>query len=175
MDSKKTSLQVLTKALNTWERQPGETDKSYQAFCVYRDMLPHERSIQAIGRKHKLKNASHHGRWSIKYEWVQRCRAFDNYLDVQARQKREKDHLQNIEAFSERQRLIAAETLKSAVQILKKANSRLAKLKAEDIHSGSLPSYYRAAASLIEAASNSESMALGIEQLLEALQQFKQR
>lgn len=111
----------------------------------------------------------------MKHNWVSRCRAFDSYLDIQARQQREKDHLANIEEFSERQRLIAAETLKSAVQILKKANMRLAKLKAEDIHPGSLPSYYRSAAALIEAASNSESMALGIEQLLEALNQFKQR
>lgn len=169
------SLQVFTKGPFTWERQPGETDKSYAAFCIYRDTPAHERSIQAIGHKHKLKNASHHGRWSIKYEWVQRCRAFDNYLDIQARQKRERDHLANIEEFSERQRLIAAETLKSAVAILKKANSRLAKLKTEDIHPGSLPSYYRAAASLIEAASNSESMSLGVEQLLEALSRFKNR
>lgn len=175
MSTQENSLQVFTKGPFTWERQPGETDKSYAAFCTYRDMPMSERSIQAVGRKHKLKNANHHGQWSIKFNWVQRCRAFDSFIDIQARQKRERDHLQNIEKFSERQRLIAAETIQAAIKIMQKANTRLAKLNAEDIHPASLPSYYRAAASLIEAASNSESMALGVEELLSALSQFKQR
>ncbi len=175
MSTKETSLQIVAKQSRTWDRQDNETDKSYAAFCTYRDMPAHERSIKAISRKYKLKNANHHSLWSIKYKWVQRCRSFDAYLEIQARQKRERDHLQNIEEFSERQRIISKETLRTAVMIMKKANTRLAKLKTDEILAGSLPSYYRAAAALIEAASNSESAALGIEQLLEAFEQFKQR
>jgi hypothetical protein len=175
LSTENNSLQILTKDSSAWERTGEESDKAYAAFCTYRDLSVSERSIELASKKNKVKNANHYARWSMKHNWVSRCRAFDAYLDIQARQKRERDHLANIEEFSERQRLIAAETLKSAVAILKKANSRLAKLKAEEIHPGSLPSYYRSAAALIEAATNSESMSLGIQELLEALQQFKSK
>ena len=169
------SLQVFTKGPFTWERQPGETDKSYAAFCVYRDMVLNERSLEATGRKQNIKNIRHYADWSKKFGWVERSRAYDAYVQIHSRKLREEEHIKNIEEFSERQRLIAKETIQTAVMILKKANTRLAKLNAKDIHPASLPGFYRAAAALFEAGSSAESAALGIEQLLEAFEQFKQR
>ncbi len=37
--------------LKSWEKQPGESDKSWSGFVVYRDLPPSERTIQAVAEK----------------------------------------------------------------------------------------------------------------------------
>lgn len=68
---------------NSWERQPGEGTPAYQAFCLYRD-LPHrnppeKRCIRAVCEiLHKSRVTL--GDWSVKWNWVERCRDYDNEL-----------------------------------------------------------------------------------------------
>lgn len=67
-----------------WDRQPGETDKAWQAFVPYRDLPSGKRSIKvacdAIGgtagkyRQMEL--------WSSKNQWVARVAAWDAHLDA---------------------------------------------------------------------------------------------
>lgn len=59
-----------------WERQPGETSKAYEAFCVYRDMGL-SRSVVKVG-KDLGKAARTVEDWSRKYNWVQRTEAWDS-------------------------------------------------------------------------------------------------
>ncbi len=66
-----------------WERQPNETEKAYAAFSVYRDMAD-KRTIQAvcdeIGKSYQAVY-----RWVSKYEWKDRVRLYDNWLEHEAR------------------------------------------------------------------------------------------
>lgn len=68
-----------------WERQPEETTKAFEAFCVYRD-LGTERSIAKTGRQLGKNRVTLEG-WSSKYEWVKRVAAWDAEQDRIARQE----------------------------------------------------------------------------------------
>lgn len=73
-----------------WERQPKETLRAFAAFCIYRDMKPGKRSLRETARRHyedksKL-NVTQVKRWSSRYRWVERCKAYDDYVDEQKRQ-----------------------------------------------------------------------------------------
>ncbi len=70
-------MNVIMKQI--WERQEGESAKAYDAFTLYRDMGP-GRSISKIVQKH-TKNRATCGKWSVKYNWVQRVAAYDEEQD----------------------------------------------------------------------------------------------
>ena len=72
-----------------WERQKGETPQAFEAFSIYRDMGS-SRSTAKVGRKlGKSKNLM--DRWSSRWEWVERARAYDNDLERQERAEAAKD------------------------------------------------------------------------------------
>jgi hypothetical protein len=64
-----------------WQRIETDTDKSFAAFCVYRD-LGADRSIQKT--QEKLSKSSGYLRvlyeWSSNGNWVERAAAYDEYL-----------------------------------------------------------------------------------------------
>jgi len=72
-----------------WDRQPGESNPAYGAFCVYRDLGP-QRSIAKACRELK-KSKSTVAPWSAKFEWVERTKAWDDFCD---RQQRERDQVE---------------------------------------------------------------------------------
>lgn len=65
-------------SLQAFERQPGETNKAYQAFTIYRDMGT-DRTLENVARA-LGKSATLMERWSATYNWKARAMAFDNYL-----------------------------------------------------------------------------------------------
>ena len=67
-----------------WERQPEETTKAYEAFCVYRDMGT-QRSLSKVAEKLQ-KSDTLMGRWSRENDWVKRAAKWD---DEQERIERE--------------------------------------------------------------------------------------
>lgn len=66
-----------------WERQKGESAQAFAAFLVYLN-LGAERSHQTASQQCG-KSISLIGRWSRAYGWVERCRAWDNYLQREAK------------------------------------------------------------------------------------------
>ena len=64
-----------------YDRQNSDTDKSWLAFCKYRDMGG-DRSLEKLLQKYPKSTPSSYLRilklWSAKHKWVERCRAFDN-------------------------------------------------------------------------------------------------
>lgn len=67
-----------------WERRPDETDKSWAAFQVYRDMpilgpRDERRSHANLAVKLGYDTLRSLEDWSKKYDWVARCRAYDAY------------------------------------------------------------------------------------------------
>ena len=74
-----------------WERLQGESTKAYAHFVLYRDMGP-ERSLRKLAAdartRSKLRQLQH---WSSRWNWVERCQNYDDYLDQQARVEQEKE------------------------------------------------------------------------------------
>lgn len=66
-----------------WERQKGESPQAFEAFLTYLQMGA-DRSLRAVGQK-LGKSDTLLGRWSSAYHWVERCRAWDNHLQQEAR------------------------------------------------------------------------------------------
>jgi len=86
-----------------WDRQPGESTKAYAAFCVYRD-LGTERSLEKAGQMlDKPRTRKWLGEWSAKYKWVERAKAYDDYVEKLKRKEKEKA----IKEMAERQARIA--------------------------------------------------------------------
>lgn len=76
-----------------WARQPGETDKAFEAFAVYRDLGP-ARSLTIAGRELGKSKATLE-RWCVRFKWVERVSAWDDEAD---RLSRERDLLERQDA-----------------------------------------------------------------------------
>lgn len=70
--------------LRSWDRQPDETPKAFQAFQTY-IMMPiygegsEKRSLANLAAKLGLASTSGVELWSGKYNWQERALAYDNY------------------------------------------------------------------------------------------------
>ena len=95
-----------------WQQQPDESIKAFQAFVTYRNMEPNERSLQrVVSELNKSKTLL--GRWSSKFDWVERAALWDDYqemkrLEARIEEKRRMDerHLRIINAAL--QKVVAA-------------------------------------------------------------------
>lgn len=71
-----------------WDRREDESGKAYLAFIGYRDMGTAKRSLKRlpsqIGRPDTYKPVVE--RWSVKYRWVERVTAWDDYQERVARE-----------------------------------------------------------------------------------------
>lgn len=64
---------------DVWKRLPTDTDKSFEAFVLYRDMGA-SRSLREVAEK-LSKSETIINRWSMNNDWVNRVAAFDASLD----------------------------------------------------------------------------------------------
>ncbi len=76
---------------DSWERQQGESQPAYDAFCIFRD-LPHgqepeKRSCSRVAKRIG-KSVSLIERWSQHHDWQERARAYDNELQQEAMEAR---------------------------------------------------------------------------------------
>lgn len=69
------SFQGITLDRFPWERQPGESEKAYQAFVAYREQEPPRRIADVSDTLHK--SIALINRWSQKHLWLQRVSHFD--------------------------------------------------------------------------------------------------
>lgn len=70
---------------NPWERQKGESEKAYEAFAIYRD-LGEERTVSAVVKKLE-KSRTLIDRWKKNYQWEERVRLYDNWLEKKTQAK----------------------------------------------------------------------------------------
>jgi len=74
-----------------WDRQPGESSRAYAHFCLYRDMGV-SRSLRTLEKVDGCTSGYRQlGRWSSRWRWVERCEAYDDYLEYQRRLQQEKE------------------------------------------------------------------------------------
>ena len=119
-----------------WEQMTGETVQQYEKFCAYRDMryiapsgtgdLPRldftrERSIRGLAKKLGLSRKTLEP-LSARFQWVERCEAYDLYILHRLKEKGEAEILK----MHENHAAIAA-------QMLKKAMRRLLTMQEEEI------------------------------------------
>ncbi len=76
--------------IQPWEQQEGETPRAFGGFQVYKDLGP-SRSLNAVaedlfGKKKAKTQVRTVSRWSSKWRWVERARAWDRYATRQANQ-----------------------------------------------------------------------------------------
>ena len=115
-----------------WDRQPGETAKSFAAFVFYRDLPGAERSVQAAitsGRKEGARG-THRGwqRWAARYDWQSRAGGHDSDLASRRRERMAKE--------LERAQDGAVVLVRAA---LAKVAERIAGLDAEELAAGQIP------------------------------------
>lgn len=97
---------------NAWDRQPGESAAAYAAFCAYYVLPPGERSIDAAYRAIKARQKrdgkrapGNWAKWSVRFNWVKRALAYDEYRAEQDRIAYEQERRQDKQ---ERIRLLKA-------------------------------------------------------------------
>lgn len=84
-----------------WERQKGESSKYFQWFKVFRD-LGGQRNLAEVIKEIETNDEillpvptlSQVKTASAKWQWIKRCRRYDNYLDKLAREQKEKEYFQ---------------------------------------------------------------------------------
>lgn len=91
----------MTDTPNLWERLDSDTDKSFAAFCIYRDMGD-RRSLDKAAQDYYGKSRVSLGqfeKWSVDHNWQERVAAFDKHQDS-LRQERNLERQKLIEDFA---------------------------------------------------------------------------
>ena len=127
-----------------WERQPGEPARAYGAFCIYRDLPPHERSLRAVaerlgGKRSETGRRSTRPleRWSSRWRWVERAARWDEEQDRRAREAQ----LRAVKEMRERH-------AKEAMALQQKALERLKRMDPEELSPKDVLWYFVEAAKL---------------------------
>ena len=94
-----------------WEQQPGESAKAFEAFAIYRDMGV-ERSVRKVTQRLN-KSLTLIGKWSSRYNWPERARAYDRDLDRQAHAQAVRD----VRSMTNRHIRIAMQLLSPKMQL----------------------------------------------------------
>ena len=105
-------------AENIWDRIHGETPREYQKFCAYRDMNTAEKPIRTRSMAKLAKeigfSQDHLRKLSAKNEWVNRCTAYDAFLDEKSREQNEA----GIMEMRKNHALLASQMIKKAAKRL---------------------------------------------------------
>jgi hypothetical protein len=101
-----------------YDRQPTDTDKSWAAFCMYRDMGG-ERSLEKLGQKIGKRSCRFLYQWCSKHKWVERCRTFDN-------EELEKRSIALRQLRLDRQRKMEEDAWKRRDKLIKRGDTLLA-------------------------------------------------
>src|SRR2546428_11218032 len=62
-----------------WDRLPQETARAFHAFCLFRDQLG-RRTLEKVAQMLSC-SQQNVARWAIRWDWADRCRAYDRHLD----------------------------------------------------------------------------------------------
>lgn len=120
---------------DAWERQQGESPQAYEAFATYRDMGA-ERSTAKVSRE-LGKTKALMDRWSSRWKWVERARAWDNELARKAK-----------EAATKKVKDMTGRHINIAMQLQKKALEALEVLNVAEMSPKDIKEFIKAATEL---------------------------
>lgn len=100
-----------------WERRSGESAQAFAAFSAYLEMGP-ERSLQAVSQK-LGKSKALMERWSSAHGWVERCWAWDDHLQREAR----KAAVQEVREMNRRHIQLASTLQATALQAIQESGA----------------------------------------------------
>lgn len=100
-----------------WERQKGESAQAFEAFFLYLEMGA-SRSLRAVSQE-LGKSKTLIDRWSRTYKWVERCRAWDNHLQYEAK----KAAITEVRNMTKRHVTMAKQIQNAAMRALKELGS----------------------------------------------------
>jgi hypothetical protein len=164
---------------NTWLKNsvlaPTETDKEFELFSCY-VRCGVSRSINYVSQItnfgiEKIKKIA------ARNNWVQRAGDFDRYQlsrrMAEVEGERHKLHLKKLEEYREQQEQIGQQLSLSAARIAYLANRKLTEMLDSDqnLDVRDMPSMLNAASKLAEVGKNLQGGALGVDQLLAAIEE----
>lgn len=155
-------------SLHTYEQMAGESSKAFEAFALYRDMGS-QRSMRQVEQRLN-KSLTLLAKWSKKWNWQERIRAYDADLDRKTQAQNEEKHIQLIRDYRERCQRTAEVAHESSILMLEASVKRLHSLDPTTIAPGELAGLVRAAAQVIQLAAAMEAEALSIDRLWTILQ-----
>ncbi|MBP5971588.1 hypothetical protein HW132_02245 [Brasilonema sp. CT11] len=162
--------------LQSWERQTGESNKAWAAFQVFRD-LGGKRTITAaqevlqrpIGYRRTLEE------WSSRYNWVARCREYDQYIDritrVQREQVKRDEYARKVEAYRDETERTAKAMVSMGARAIAIIQRELAtRLQTPEVlKSNELAGLMRASVMAVDVGSKLQAESLGIDTLVDTL------
>lgn len=170
---------TLPKLKSSWLKRsylaPNETDKEFELFKIF-CRNPGGRSIDYISRLSHIQPSALN-RIAKKNNWKRRSSDYDTAELAakvqQAENSRHDEHVRKLDRYREEQEALGQQITSNAARIALLANSTLAKLLDEEATLGvrDLPAMLNAAAKLAEVGKNLQSSALGVDNLLAALEE----
>jgi hypothetical protein len=67
---------------HAWDRQPHETSRSYELFCVCRNLGAGRSLAKAEESAKGIRSVTRLKVLSARWNWVKRCHKYDDYLKV---------------------------------------------------------------------------------------------
>jgi hypothetical protein len=163
----------------TWSKRsklaPNETDKEFEMFKVY--------CMYGGGRSHQyVSQITNFGLSSIRSiaqrnQWARRSGDYDRWQlsrrIQESQDSKHKLHMQKLEVYREEQEALGKQLSLNAARIAFLANSTLSKMLSEEqnLDVRDLPSILNTASKLAEVGKNLQGGALGVEQLLNAIEE----
>ena len=123
-------------AVNPWEKQPGESLQSFEAFKIFRGLPPGTRSLARVASE-SVKSVSLMNRWSREHTWFDRADEWDAYRDKIALEAQ----IRAVKAMNKRH-------VKMAMALQTKALKRLENMNPDELSPAQLLAYLLEAARL---------------------------
>ena len=73
---------IIPEVNKVWEQRPDETEKAYQAFCIYLALPKEKDGVRNQSRVAETVgcNKANISPWAVKNEWQSRAEAYDTYM-----------------------------------------------------------------------------------------------
>ena len=150
-------------------RLENESSRAYEMRIRYVTMGP-SRSIDKVGLQSGDKRAAGYiQRWSVQFDWAATARAWDDQRAAEVAAQAAEDYRKGIEDYRKRYGGSGKALQNIAAVYMQKLSQRIKDLDSSEITPGRLALDVRTVASALQVAGDLEAHALGIDRLLQQL------